>query len=133
MAKKILVVEDDETMRLTLAELLRREGFEVLTACDGQEGYTQALANAPDLIITDLQMPVLGGVELARLLRRQCGHLSQAPILALSANLGEFQLPEPQSTGIDRFFDKAANDGQSLLTTVHNLLDVSNTAAIAYA
>lgn len=120
--KKILVVEDDETMRLTLAALLRREGFEVLTACDGEDGYLQALATCPDLIITDLQMPRLGGVELARLIRK-CGQLKQAPILALSANLQEYNLSERMSAGINRFFDKAANDRQSLLTTVHALLD----------
>lgn len=123
--KKILVVEDDETMRQTLAALLRREGFEVLTASDGEEGYRQALVMCPDLIITDLQMPVLNGVELARLIRGQCGQLSQAPILALSANLQEYNLSERMSAGINRFFDKAANDRQTLLTTIHTLLNGS--------
>jgi CheY-like chemotaxis protein len=125
LPKKILVVEDDETMRLTLAALLRREGFEVLTACNGEDGYRQALAACPDLIITDLQMPVLGGVELARLIR-ECGQLSQAPILALSANLQEYSLSERMNAGINRFFDKAANDRQTLLTTIHSLLDGSS-------
>ena len=124
--KKILVVEDDETMRLTLAELLCCEGFEVVTAGDGEEGYRQALATSPDLIITDLQMPVLSGVELARRIRCQCGQLSQAPILALSANLQDYDLSERMSAGINRFFDKAANDRQNLLTTVHALLDCSS-------
>ena len=125
MTKKILVVEDDETMRLTLAALLRCEGFEVLTARDGEDGYHQALAACPDLIITDLQMPVLNGVELAQRIR-QCGQLSQAPILALSANLQDYSLSERMSAGINRFFDKAANDRQTLLTTVRSLLDGSS-------
>jgi len=122
-SKKILVVEDDETMRLTLAALLRREGFEVSTASDGEDGYRQALAMCPDLIITDLQMPVLNGVEMARLIRGQCGQLSQAPILALSANLQDYNLSERMNAGINRFFDKAANDRQTLLTTIHTLLN----------
>ena len=131
MPKKILVVEDDETMRLTLAELLRREGFEVQTARDGEEGYTTALNLCPDLIITDLNMPILDGVELARLIRRQCGELAQAPILALSANLQDYHLPERMSSGINRFFDKAMNDRQTLLTTVHALLEAPRREAMS--
>lgn len=133
LPKKILVVEDDETMRLTLAEVLRREGFEVLTARDGEEGYATALAVCPDLIITDLQMPVLDGVGLARLIRRQRGRLSQAPILALSANLQEYHLPERMSSGINRFFDKAANDRHTLLLTVRTLLEAAPLDAVSVA
>lgn len=125
LPKKILVVEDDETLRLTLAELLRREGFDVRTACDGEAGYAAALAICPDLIITDLQMPVLDGVELARLIRCQRGQLSRAPILALSANLQEYHLPERMSSGINRFFDKAQHDRQTLLTAVYALLEAA--------
>lgn len=131
--KKILVVEDDEMMRLTLAELLRREGFEVQTARDGEEGYAAALSQCPDLIITDLHMPVVSGVELARLIRRHCGEVAHAPILALSANLQDYHLPERMSSGINRFFDKAMNDRQTLLTTVHALLNAPALEAASVA
>jgi DNA-binding response OmpR family regulator len=91
MSKKILVVEDDETMRSTLAALLRCEGFEVLTARNGEDGYHQALAACPDLIITDLQMPVLSGVELAQRIR-QCGQLSQGADSGLERQPARLQL-----------------------------------------
>ena len=102
---KIMVVEDDLNLRLTLTELLRLQGFSVVTARDGDEGYVQALAHQPDLIITDLQMPVLDGLELARLIRRERGKLSGVPIIALSGALSEFNLPEKMGAGIDRFVD----------------------------
>lgn len=133
LPKKILVVEDDETMRLTLAELLRREGFDVRTARDGEEGYATALALCPDLIITDLQMPVLNGLELARMIRRHCGQLSQAPILALSANLQDYHLPERMGSGINRFFDKAKQDRQTLLSTVYALLETAPCPVVSAA
>ncbi|HEX2488480.1 MAG TPA: response regulator, partial [Blastocatellia bacterium] len=60
---KILVVEDDQNLRLTLTELLQMEGFTVVSARDGDEGYLQAMAHQPDLVITDLNMPILNGVE----------------------------------------------------------------------
>lgn len=124
---KILVVEDDQNLRVTLTELLRLEGFVVVTACDGDEGYLQALTHQPDLVITDLNMPILDGVELARLLRRQRGKIAGIPIIALSANIADYNLTEKMSAGIDRFIDKSNNDRQSLIATVNTLLGETNT------
>ncbi len=124
---KILVVEDDQILRITLTELLRLEGFAVVTARDGDEGYLQAVTHQPDLVITDLNMPILDGVELVRLLRRQRGKMSGVPIIALSANLNDYHLNEKMNSGIDRFIDKSSNDRQSLMTTVKSLLGVTNT------
>ena len=123
---KILVVEDDQNLRITLTELLRMEGFTVVSACDGDEGYLQAVTHQPDLVITDLNMPILDGVELARLLRRQRGKIAGIPIIALSANLPEYNLTEKMSAGIDRFIDKSTNDRQNLMTTVKTLLTGTN-------
>jgi len=127
---KIMVVEDDLTLRLTLTELFRLQGFAVVTARDGDEGYLQAVAHQPDLIITDLQMPVLDGIELARLIRRERGKLSGIPIIALSGTLGEFNLPEKMNAGIDRFVDKSVFNCQSLMDEVKSLLDVTSVAAV---
>lgn len=119
---KILVVEDDLNLRLTLTELLRLQGFAVVTARDGDEGYLQALAHQPDLVITDLQMPILDGIELARLIRRERGKLSGVPIIALSANFAEFNLPEKKNDDFDRFVDKSLFDSHSLMDSVKSLL-----------
>ena len=126
---KILIVEDDQTLRLTLSELLRLEGFAVVAARDGDEGYLQAMAHQPDLVITDLNMPILDGMELARLLRRQRGKMSGIPIIGLSASLVDYNLPEKMNCGIDRFIDKAMGDRQGLMLTVRNLLGVASAAA----
>jgi CheY-like chemotaxis protein len=123
---KILVVEDDQNLRLTLTELLRMEGFTVVTARDGDEGYIQAMMHQPDLVITDLNMPILDGVEFARLLRRQRGKIAGIPIIALSGNLADYDLPEKMNAGIDRFIDKSSNDRQSLMSTVRTLLGSAN-------
>ena len=128
---KILVVEDDQNLRLTLTELLRMEGFTVVSARDGDEGYLQAMAHQPDLVITDLNMPILNGVELARLLRRQRGKMAEVPIIALSGNLADYNLPEKMTAGIDRFIDKSSNDRHSLMATVRTLLGASNSMSTA--
>lgn len=122
MSKKILVVDDDITMRETLTVLLRREGFDVIAACDGEEGYNLARLHLPNLIITDLHMPILDGVALARKLRGEPGWLAHSPILALSANISDYNLPERMNSGINRFYDKASNDGQGLVAAVQAML-----------
>jgi CheY-like chemotaxis protein len=128
---KILVVEDDQNLRLTLTELLRMEGFTVVSARDGDEGYLQAMAHQPDLVITDLNMPILNGVELARLLRRQRGKMAEVPIIALSGNLADYNLPEKMTAGINRFIDKSSNDRHSLMATVRTLLGAPNSMSTA--
>ena len=125
---KILVVEDDQNLRLTLTELLRLEGFVVVTARDGDEGYLQAMAHQPDLVVTDLNMPILDGIELARLLRRQRGKIAGVPIIALSANLNDYDIGENTRTGIDSFVDKASGDRDRLMTEIRSLLGVPKTA-----
>ncbi|MGH9839616.1 MAG: response regulator [Blastocatellia bacterium] len=125
---KILVVEDDQNLRLTLTELLRLEGYAVVTARDGDEGYSQAMAHQPDLVITDLNMPILDGVELARLLRRQRGKIAGVPIIALSANLKDYDLDGNVRTGIDRYIDKSAGDRALIMKEVRTLLGVPSIA-----
>jgi two-component system alkaline phosphatase synthesis response regulator PhoP len=69
MQKKILVADDEAPIANVVAMKLRNAGFDVTIALDGQEAYERAMADRPDFLITDLQMPGLSGLELcARLL-----------------------------------------------------------------
>ncbi len=67
---RILVVDDNDAMRKTIAIGLRAAGHRVLEAANGQEGLDRALAEQPDLIVLDVAMPRLNGLEMARELRR---------------------------------------------------------------
>jgi CheY-like chemotaxis protein len=72
MKKKILVVEDEEGLRLLYEEELKAEGYEVLTAGNGREAIQQLEAGKPDLIILDIVMPVMDGMEtLGRILGKE--------------------------------------------------------------
>jgi len=68
-SKKVLVVEDEADMRQALAESLKHEGFEVIEAANGGEGLEAAIAYRPDLIILDILMPKVGGMEMMKKLR----------------------------------------------------------------
>ena len=64
MTYRILVVDDETHILQVLSLKLRNSGFEVSTAVDGEDALRQALDNPPDLIITDIQMPYMNGIEL---------------------------------------------------------------------
>jgi CheY-like chemotaxis protein len=68
--KKILIVEDDQSLRLALYEKLTRAKFEVLTATNGKVGLKQAFAKKPDLILLDILMPVMDGMTMLKSLRK---------------------------------------------------------------
>jgi len=85
-AKTILVVEDDPSIALGLRINLEKEGFRVLTAEDGEQGLTLGRTAAPDLIILDVMLPRLNGLEVLDTLRREGRDM---PIIVLSARTGE--------------------------------------------
>ncbi len=78
----ILVIDDDESLRDTIAILLEREGFRTVQAADGKQGLDQALIAKPDLILVDLRLPLISGVDLCKRLRNSG---VATPIIVLSA------------------------------------------------
>ena len=67
--KKVLVVDDEEGVRLQLVTILKKVGFETFEASDGVEGREMSHSIKPDIVITDIHMPNLGGIELIRALK----------------------------------------------------------------
>ncbi len=82
MSRSILLVEDETMLRESLAELLEDEGFEVVQACDGRRGYELLLGRSFDLILSDIRMPEMDGVELLRRVVRVAPH---TPVIIITA------------------------------------------------
>jgi DNA-binding response OmpR family regulator len=106
----ILVVEDDATVRDTLALNLRAEEYEVFTAADGEEGLRQARELEPDLVVLDVMLPVLDGLTVCRFLRRE----SQVPIILLTARGTETDKIIGLETGADDYIVKPFSLGEFL-------------------
>ncbi len=85
MVAKILLVEDNESIRKAMALLLRRRGLNIVTAQDGQQAVEMAQSEKPDLILMDLNLPVLDGREATRRIKEN-PDLRHIPIVALSAD-----------------------------------------------
>jgi DNA-binding response OmpR family regulator len=97
MNKTILVVDDDLDARNILRVFLTREGFDVLEATDGYDAVEKALQNHPDLVIMDMAMPVVDGVNSIRTMR-QHDSLVGVPILGLTA-FTDFYTPRAMEAG----------------------------------
>ncbi|HVH32265.1 MAG TPA: response regulator, partial [bacterium] len=85
MGQKILIVDDEPHIVELVKYNLLQEGYDVVTAHDGSEGVTRAHEAHPDLIILDLMLPYVDGLEVCRRIRRE----SSVPILMLTAKDGE--------------------------------------------
>jgi DNA-binding response OmpR family regulator len=78
----IVVIDDDESLRDTIGVLLEQEGFRAVLASDGPSGYESAIVNRPDLILVDLRLPGMSGIEICKNLRAA---QVKTPIIVLSA------------------------------------------------
>jgi two-component system OmpR family response regulator len=102
MAARILVVEDDPNLLNALAYNLGREGYEVTTAADGEQALEVARREKPDLIVLDLMLPKLSGLEVCRILRREM----TVPILMLTARAEETDKIIGLEIGADDYMTK---------------------------
>ena len=84
MTKRILVVEDQEDNRQILRDLLSNAGFEMIEAEDGQQALTQAAKHKPDLILMDIQLPLLDGYEATRRIKANPA-LRTVPLIAVTS------------------------------------------------
>ncbi len=99
---RVLVVEDEETMVTSLRALLAREGYEVVAARDGPDGVDAAKTSRPDLILLDLALPGLDGLEVCRRVRV----FSTAPVIMLTARAGEGDKVTGLEVGADDYVTK---------------------------
>lgn len=101
-AAKLLVIDDERAILRAVATGLRARGYEVITAETGQEGLSRAALDAPDVIILDLGLPDLDGVEVCRRVRQW----TETPIVVLSAHGTEARKVEALDEGADDFITK---------------------------
>ena len=117
---KILVVEDNEMNRDMLSRRLMRKGYEVIIALDGEEGVTKAQAEAPDLILMDMSLPVLDGWEATRRLKA-APETHAIPIIALTAHAMAGDREQALAAGCDDY-DSKPIEFQQLLGKIETLL-----------
>ena len=119
--KKILLADDQEGVRELVGATLGDDEFELLFASDGQEALTIARSAVPDLILLDVMMPVLDGLQVCRHLKEDPA-LQHIKVIMLTAKGSEADLASGSSAGADGYFVKPFSP-LALLTRVHEILD----------
>jgi two-component system, chemotaxis family, chemotaxis protein CheY len=113
MTKKILVADDDKLILESLAAMLKNAGHAVLQAQDGQQALELALREHPDLVITDVHMPVLDGITMVETLRQdQWGQ--GVPVIVLSNDEGTDSINQALASGVTVYLSKANLDPELL-------------------
>jgi two-component system, cell cycle response regulator DivK len=120
MTKRILVVEDQPDNRTILRDLLSAAGYHVLEAADGVAGVRMALAERPDLILMDIQMPEIDGYEATRRLKAEPG-MSATPIIAVTSFALSGDEAKSRAAGCDGYVAKPFSPRQ-LLSEVRRFL-----------
>jgi CheY-like chemotaxis protein len=119
--KRILLAEDDRFLRKAAEATLRRHGFDVSTAADGEEALRMVRTGTPDLILLDLIMPKLQGFEVLRMLKQDPA-TTHIPVMVLS-NLGqESDIRQALESGATAYFIKANLSLQDLIKQVDVVL-----------
>lgn len=117
---RILIVDDNPDLRSYVSGILREQGYQTWMARNGAEGYQMAQTLRPYLIVTDLMMPLVSGLDLIRMIRED-EDLKGTPIVLLTAKVDEDTRIEGAERGADAYLSKPFND-RELLAEVRNLL-----------
>jgi two-component system cell cycle response regulator DivK len=105
MAKRILVVEDQEDLRGVLRDLFTSSGYIVMEAADGAAGIARAKSDRPDIILMDIQMPVIDGYEATRQIKADPS-LARIPVVAVSSFAMKGDEEKARAAGCDHYVTK---------------------------
>ena len=120
MSRKILVVDDEPNIALSVEYLMRRQGYEVAVASDGQEALDMLAKNVPDLMILDVMMPRKNGFDVTIEVRANAA-LAKLPILMLTAKGREAEMKKGLSLGADAYITKPFST-HDLVAKVNDIL-----------
>jgi two-component system cell cycle response regulator DivK len=120
MGKRILVIEDTEDNRQIIRDLLTSFDYELIEAVDGAEGVAMAQAHIPDLILMDIQLPIIDGYEATRRIRA-IPELARVPIVAVTSYALSGDEAKTREAGCDGYIAKPFSPRQ-LLATVREFL-----------
>jgi two-component system, cell cycle response regulator DivK len=113
MTKRILIVEDQEDNRIILRRLLSKAGYDLIEAMNGEDGVALALSMRPDLILMDIQLPVMDGYEATRRIKSNA-ELNSIPVIAVTSYALSGDEARARAAGCDAYVAKPFSPRQLL-------------------
>lgn len=121
MAKVVYIVEDDDTLREVLGQKLKASGYQVVEAVNGEEGLRMMKETHPDIVLLDMMMPVMGGMEVLERMQKD-EKLKSVPVVVISNSGQPVEVEEARRLGARDFLIKAAFDPEEVLEKVKRQL-----------
>jgi len=126
MAQRILVVEDDQFLRELYDELLKEEGYDIELAADGEEGFNKMSTGGYDLVLLDIMLPKIDGLEILRRLKDKHPEKPNGPVVLLT-NLGQDSIiKEGFNLGASGYLIKSSMNPDQVISEVKVFLGKSN-------
>lgn len=122
MAHKILIIEDENILREILRDSLKKEGYKVYTASDGEEGLEKMNSVKPNLVILDVIMPKMDGFEVMRRMSKD-ENLSKVRVIVISNSGQPVEIEEAMKLGAKDFIIKTEFDQKGLIEKVKKQLE----------
>jgi CheY-like chemotaxis protein len=120
MQRKVLIVDDSHMIRRIVGKILKEENFEVLSAENGLMGYEMAKKNLPDLVIMDVEMPVMNGIEATHRIRSDSA-TNHIPVLIFTSLGSENDIRMAKEAGGSGFLNKPISK-EDLRATISSIL-----------
>lgn len=117
-----MIVEDDMSLREIYSIRLTAEGYEVISAGDGEEALAVAVREKPDLIISDVMMPKISGFDMLDILR-STPEIKDIKVIMMTALSSEDQRQRGESLGADKYLVKSQVGIEDVVNTVHEVLN----------
>ena len=118
---KIMVVEDDAALREIYSIRITAEGYEVVSASDGEEALAVAVRERPDLILADVMMPKISGFDMLDILRNT-PETANIRVIMMTALSSEQDRARGESLGCDRYLVKSQVGIEDVVNTIHEVL-----------
>ncbi len=122
--RKVLIADDEHNIRHILDFSLNAEGFDVVSADNGEDAFTLAVSEQPDLIILDVMMPGRGGIETCKVLKED-ERTADIPVILLTARSTREDRDKGKAVGADGYITKPFSP-QNVIDSVQSLLGVMN-------
>lgn len=121
MSKKIMLVEDDTSLREIYGIRLQAEGYEIVSAGDGEEALAIAVREKPDLIVADVMMPKISGFDMLDILR-STPETKDIKVIMMTALSADDQRQRGEALGADRYLVKSQVGIEDVVNVVHEVL-----------
>lgn len=127
--EKILIIEDEESMREVIKTRLEQEGYQVETASHGKGGLEKAKTSQPDLILLDLLLPKIGGLQVLEKLKEDAS-TNQIPVVIYSQLSDQDKIDKGMKLGAAGYFVKAESDLDGVIQSIKGYLKMGGIAGI---